>query len=209
MSRKSWILEELLMSFVFRRVLFWLGAVVPLGAAVLLSPSAAQASALELNPCNGAALTQPFAPWLDPGYYELAPGGDFELSSWTLAGGAQSLPGSETYAVTGTLGAWRLSLPAGASALSPTTCVDAAYPDLRMFITGSGSVAVNVVAGSVTIPAGVAVAAGRWQPTPVMLTQSALFGALSDGTANVQVQLVGLSGDPQVDDVFVDPWGVH
>jgi hypothetical protein len=39
-----------------------------------------------------------------------------------------------------------------------------------------------------------------------MLTSSAVLGALSGGTAQVSVNLTALAGDPQIDDVFVDPW---
>jgi hypothetical protein len=171
---------------------------------------------VNLNTCNLSALSQPFAPWLDFSNYELAPGGDFERSKspggdfassvWTLAGGAKLVAPSEPYAATGTLGSFSLSLPAGSSAQSPLTCVDAAYPSIRFFIAGKGSVAVNVVDGSSVIPAGVALAGGGWSPTPVMLTSSAVLGALSGGTAQVSLTFTGLSGDPEIDDVFIDPW---
>ena len=99
-----------------------------------------------------------------------------------------------------------MSLPAGSSAVSPATCVDASYPTTRFFIAGSGVVAVSVVDDGLAIPAGVAIAPGDWQPTPAMLTESPLLGLLSGGTARVSLELTGVLGDPQVDDVFVDPW---
>jgi hypothetical protein len=166
----------------------------------------ARASVINLNPCNGAALSQPFAPWIDPASYELAPGGDFEDSTWTRSAGAQLVPGSEPYAATGSLGSWSLELPAGSSAQSPTTCVDAAYPSVRFFIAGPGSVLVSVVTGGIAIPAGVAIAGPGWQPTPVMLTSAAMLAALSDGVAQVSLRIQALTGDPQIDDVYVDPW---
>jgi hypothetical protein len=185
-----------------------------LGAAAVLAPFVTDARAdvvdstslVNLNTCNSSALSQPFAPWLDSSNYELAPGGDFKSSTWTLAGGANLVAGSEPYAVTGNRGSSSLSLPAGSSAQSPITCVDAAYPTIRFFIGGTGSVAVNVVDGSSVIPAGVAAAGGQWSPTPVMLTSSAVLGALSGGTAQVSLTFTGLSGSPVIDDVFIDPW---
>jgi hypothetical protein len=33
-----------------------------------------------------------------------------------------------------------------------------------------------------------------------------LAGLLSGGTAQVSLELTGLTGSPQVDDVFIDPW---
>jgi hypothetical protein len=168
--------------------------------------TAARANVINLNPCNGAALSQPFAPWMDPAWYELAPGGDFEESTWTLSARARIVSGSEPYEATGSLGSSSLELPAGSSAQSPPTCVDAAYPSVRFFIAGTGSVLVSVVAGGIPIPAGVALAGWGWQPTPVMLTSAAVLAALSDGVAQVSLRIQALTGDPQIDDVFVDPW---
>jgi hypothetical protein len=175
-------------------------------AAIAMPVSAAQADIINLDACSIASLSQPFAPWLDPSSYELAPGGDFESAAWSLNGGAQRVPGSEPFAATGTLGSWSLSLPAGASAQSPATCVDAAYPTIRFFTSGTGLVAVSVVYRNITIPAGVALATGDWAPSLVALTDSALVAAASDGSAQVSIQLTGILGDVRVDDVFVDPW---
>jgi hypothetical protein len=177
-----------------------------LAAAVALPVSGAAADPINLAACNNAALSQAFAPWADPSSYELAPGGDFETAAWTLGGGAQLTSGSEPYAATGSLGDSSLLLPAGSSAESPVTCVDAAYPTVRFFMAGSGLVAVSIVDDGLAVPAGIAVAPGGWQPTPVMVTESPLLGVLSGGTAHVSLQLTALAGDPQIDDVFIDPW---
>jgi hypothetical protein len=85
-------------------------------------------------------------------------------------------------------------------------CVDAAYPSVRFLIAGTGSVAVTVVDGSQRIPTGVVAAAPTWLPTPVMLTNSAVLAAVSGGVAQVSLRITSLSGSPQVDDVFIDPW---
>ena len=191
-----------------RRVFGGLSTMFAIGVvgAVALPVSAAQAAVTGLGGCPQASVSQPFAPWGDSASYELVPGGDFETSSWSLHGGAQRVAGSEPYAATGTLGSWSLSLPAGGSAESPAICVDAAYPTARFFIAGSGIVEVSVVDDGLAIPAGVAIAPGGWQPTPVMLTESPLLGLLSGGSARVWLQVTALTGDPQVDDVFIDPW---
>ena len=177
-----------------------------LAAALALPVSAAAADPVNLSACNNAALSRAFTPWADPSSYELAPGGDFESAAWTLEDGAQLTAGSEPYAATGSLGDSSLLLPAGSSAESPLTCVDAAYPTVRFFMTGGGVVAVSVVDDGLAIPAGIAVATGDWQPTPVMMTESPLLGVLSGGTAQMSLQLTALAGDPQIDDVFIDPW---
>jgi hypothetical protein len=197
-----------------RRLIWTVSVVCILGAADLLAPSISVASVatggstppIGVNTCSLPPLSQPFAPWLDYAQYELAPGGDFESSTWNLAEGASPAPGSDPYAVTGSLGSSSLSLLAGSSAQSPVTCVDATHPSIRFFMAGTGSVEVSLVAGNSVVPAGVAVAGGQWAPTPVMLTTSAVLGASSGGTAEVSVAFTGLSGSPRVDDVFVDPW---
>lgn len=191
-----------------RRLLAGLSMASAVGAlaAVIVPVSSAQASVIDFSACNVSPLSQPFARWLDPASYELAPGGDFESAGWSLHGGATRVPGSEPFAATGALGSWSLSLPAGASAQSPATCVDAAYPTIRFFASGTGLLAVNVVYGGVTLPAGVAVVAGGWSPSPLMLTSSALVALTSDGSAQVSLRFTTVAGDVRVDDVFVDPW---
>jgi hypothetical protein len=161
---------------------------------------------VNLNPCNGNALSQAFLPWADPSWYELAPGGTFGDSSWALNGGAQIVPGGEPFGATGSPSTSSLSMPAGSTATSPQTCVDAAYPSIRFFIAGTGTVGVSVIYDGTVIPAGTATALGDWAPTPVEITGSALWGLLSGGSAQVSIQLTALSGNPQVDDVFIDPW---
>lgn len=196
------------MTFPLRRLRSSLAVMITLGAAgaVALSAPAAQADLINLDNCNGATLSTPFAPWADPSSYELAPGGDFESSDWSLTGRAAVVDGSEPFAATGTLGDSSLSLPAGSSAQSPPTCVDAAYPTIRFFASGSGAMAVGVRYDGVYLPAGVALVLGGWQPTPLMLTSSALPAAIAGGTTDVSLVLTTLTGNVRVDDVFIDPW---
>ncbi len=182
-----------------------IGALAVLGA-LIVPVSSAQADIIDLGACNLSPLSQPFAPWLDSSSYELAPGGDFESSSWTLSRGAALVRGSEPFAATGSLGSSSLSLPAGATAQSPPTCVDAAYPTVRFFTSGTGLVAVSVVYGDVTLPAGVTVAAGGWSPSLPAVTSSALMALASDGSAQVSLRFTTLLGNVRIDDVFVDPW---
>jgi hypothetical protein len=186
-------------------------------AGVLLgvcSAAPAQAALISTGACNEASLSQPFLRWGDASYYELVPGGDFEgsLSGWTLSGGAQPVAGSEPYGVTGSLGAYSLALPAGASAQSPFTCVDAGYPSFRFFARNdslASTVLVQVVyktlLGSVALPLGVVALSGQWQPTLPMLTGSVVTGLLSGGTAQASLRFTALTGSSEIDDVFVDP----
>ena len=104
-------------------------------------PLASAQAAASTATCPSAALSQPFAKWGDSNSYELIAGGSFEgsLSGWTLSGGAQKVAGSEPYGVTGTIGSFSLGLPAGASAQSPFTCVEAGYKTFRFFARNTGT----------------------------------------------------------------------
>ena len=177
-----------------------------LAAACALPASDARADLIPVTTCTASVIGQPFMPWGDVAFYELSPGGDFERATWTLDGGARRQSGSEPFAATGKLGNWSLTLPAGSSAQSPLTCVDAGYPTVRFFIAGTGSVAVSLVYGNIAIPSGIAVAGSHWFPTPVTVTAAAVAATASGGSAQVSVRLTGVSGNPQVDDVLIDPW---
>ena len=170
------------------------------------------ASAADANPsaagglCPVGSESQPFAAWGDSASYELAPGGDFESAGWALDGGAALVAGSEPFAATGSLGAQSVSLPAGASVTSPSMCLDASTPTLRFFTADGGSVRVAIQAGAVTVPIGVVTASSAWAPSPILLIGASLLGPLKGGTVPAHIVLSGLTGDPRVDDVFVDPW---
>jgi hypothetical protein len=197
-----------------------LAASVAVSAAALGSFAAAQAQAslVDFGACDSSALSQPFLPWGDTSPYKLVPGGDFEgpTTGWSLSGGAAVVPGSEPAGVTGTVGSRSLSLPAGSSAQSPTTCVDAAYPAFRFFARSDSPDAVLAVSavyqtllGQTTLPVGVVALSGSWAPTLPMLTASAVGGALLGGTAPLVLEFTELSGTSQIDDVFVDPHTMH
>jgi hypothetical protein len=183
-------------------------------AASLICGAPAQAALVSTSACNEAPLSQPFLRWGDTNDYELLTGGDFEgsLDGWSLSGGAQQVAGSEPFGATGSVGSYSLELPAGASAQSPFTCVNAAYPSFRFFAhndTLLATVLVQVVyqtpVGTVALPLGAAALSPSWQPTLPMLTGSVLTAALSGGTAQAALRFTAVGGTSQIDDVFVDP----
>jgi hypothetical protein len=182
--------------------------------ASLCCAAPAGAALVKTDTCNEAALSQPFARWGDDSSYELVPGGDFEgsLAGWSLSGGAERVAGSEPYGATGAVGSHSLQLPAGASAQSPFTCVDAAYPTFRFFARNDtllSTVLVQVVyqtpLGTLALPLGAVALSGSWQPTLPMLTGSVVLGLLSGGTAEAALRFTAVAGPSQIDDVFVDP----
>ena len=182
---------------------------------LLLVPAAsARAALVSGGACNGAALSQPFSQWGDASDYELVPQGDFEgsLSQWSLGGGAHQALGGEPYGVTGTVDEHALALPPGATAQSPYTCVNASYPTFRFFARNGGLLSTVLVQvlyktflGPVALPLGAVALSGHWQPTLPMLTGSVAGGLLSGGTAQVALRFTALTGESQIDDIFIDP----
>jgi hypothetical protein len=71
------------------------------------------------------------------------------------------------------------------------------------------SVVYKTLLGQTAIPVGVVSLGSNWMPTVPMLTGSAVPGLLSGGTAAVGLRFTQLTGSSQIDDVFVDPHGMH
>lgn len=186
-----------------------LGAVV---AGLTLGATAAgpaQAALITTAACDNSNLTQPFAGVGDQGSYKLVPGGSFEpgAPAWTLRGGAHTVAGS------GPTGGSSLYLPAGGSAQSPFTCVNAGYPTFRFYGRNKGLLSALLVQvvyqvpllGQVALPVGPFALSGSWQPSLPMLTASAVPGLVSGGTTQVALRFTELTGASQVANVYVDP----
>jgi hypothetical protein len=185
------------------------GLALAASSAVLPATAAAATTS-----CPANTLTQPFQKWSDSNYYALAPGGSFESgeAAWTLSGGAKVASGSETFAVTGKLGSSSLSLPQGAVAQSPFTCIEPNDRTLRMFAKSEGSeasVRVSVVyqtlLGNVAIPVGKASVNSSWAPTSAYHTGVLIGALLSEGSVHVALRVTAVTGASRVDDVFIDP----
>lgn len=178
-------------------------------------PAVSSAALIGTGACDDASLTQPFKAWLDSGQYKLVSGGSFEngASGWTLSGGASVVSGSEPFGATGSVGSHSLYLPAGASAESPATCVNAAYPTFRLFARNSALLSTLVVqvvyndpvVGRVALPVGAVALGKNWQPSLPMLTASAVQGVLENGVAQVSLRFTAALGGSSIDDVYVDP----
>jgi hypothetical protein len=196
-----------------------LGLIGALAMVVLPAASANATALINTDACDNAALTQPFAAFGDSNVYKLVPGGDFEgsLAGWTLSHGAARVAGSEPSGATGVVGTSSLYLPAGATAQSPYTCVDAAYPMFRLFGRNNGllsTVAVSIVykeplLGATAVPVGTILLSGRWAPSAKMFTLSAVQGVvnglLTGQTPQVALRFTALTGSSQIDDAFIDP----
>ncbi|HTA06007.1 MAG TPA: hypothetical protein VK774_06565 [Solirubrobacteraceae bacterium] len=175
-------------------------------------PAVSSAALISTSACDEASLTQPFKLWLDSSQYKLVPGGSFEegASGWTFSHGATVVSGNQSFNADGS---HSLYLPAGSSAESPPTCVNAAYPTFRLFARNSSllsTVVVQVVyddpiVGRVVLPVGVVALSKNWQPSLPMLTASAVQGVLKNGVAQVSLRFTAAVGSSSIDDVYVDP----
>jgi hypothetical protein len=202
-----------------RRRLALKGLVGALALICIPAASAHAAGLVNADPCDNATLTQPFLHWGDSNSYKLVPGGNFEgsMTGWKLTGGAAVHSGSETFNATGSAGHSSLYLPAGASAQSPYTCVDFAYPTFRFFAKNNtllSTVLVSIVykeplLGAVTLPVGPVALSPSWGPSLPMLTasevQTVVNGLVGAGTPQVALKFTALTGSSEIDDVFVDP----
>jgi hypothetical protein len=98
-------------------------------SAEVVAPSWTAASA---ESCTDPDVAPVLSAFKDNGLYATAPGGAFEdgPAGWQLDGGAAVTPADDGLGVLGT-SAGALTLPVGATATSPTFCVDERYPFFR------------------------------------------------------------------------------
>jgi hypothetical protein len=193
-------------------------SVLALGLSITASSVDAGASPAT---CGARDVSQPFAPWHDLGHYFLMPGGDLESTAgWTLGGGARLVSGNESFNVHGAGNAKSLELPAGSWARTASVCADSDEPTMRFFVRNKGSVLSTLAVEArirttllgltteTTLPLGVVLGTAQtWQPSlPVLFKLS--LNQLLGGTTTIDFRFmpVGLGGDWQIDDLYVDPF---
>jgi hypothetical protein len=186
-----------------------------LGVAAAAPAAKADILGLPGTGCPDQQLAQPFAPFGDDASYVPVPGGNFEPDAqpWSMAGGAQLVGDNEPWGS----GQQALSLPAGASATSPATCVSLVSPTLRFFARSTGSsllssLQVNVLfrtpLGTIaSLPVGTVLPSDSWKPTlPYVFVVNAL-APLGSSYHVVAFQVIAQgSATWEIDDVYVDPW---
>lgn len=173
--------------------------------------------------CDAQPLSTPFTPWLDYASYTPLRGADFESSAagWSLSGGSAVGGGNESFNVAGP-GSSSLAIPSGGSATSPAICVGIEHPTLRFFakrnsggLLGLSTMRVDVLfettVGLVSsLPIGVVLPSGTWQPTLPMTVIASLLPLLPGQYTPVQFRFTPLlGGNWSIDDVYVDPYGRH
>jgi hypothetical protein len=183
-------------------------------AVAVLASFAATAQA-----CDYRGAEQVFRPWGDAHSYVLAPDGGFEAggAGWTLAGGAATVAGNESFYLNDAADQRALSLPAGSSAVSPSICMSLDTPTFRLLArnTGDPSAGLRVEAtykllGLVRTKTVSTVKAGpEWAPSQQMstvLTLSTIVGVLIPSAIQIKITPVGSGGQWQVDDLYIDPF---
>ena len=162
--------------------------------------------------------SQPFAP-ADMNYYTLLAGGSFESGTvpWALSGGAKVVSGNETQYLHSRQDSRSLYLPAGGSAVTPTTCFALGDWHARFMLknvgASSGAVHVQVIVpsllgGLLTVLDGGTVQAGStWTPSPrVQLLLSNVTSLIGTKAVAFRFTAEGRGAAYQLDDVYLDPW---
>jgi hypothetical protein len=196
-------------------------ALVAAGAAAVALAAPAQAGVL-VSAAKDCADDGPsarvFRPWLDLAQYVPAPGGHAESAAgWTLTGGARVVPGNEPWQVGGKSHGNSLLLPAGSSATTDVMCVGLQHPTMRFFSKRNSGSLLNPLIVEVqfealggllrSLPIGVVLAGGRWQPTLPSLVVANLLPLLPNARTPVRFKFTPAGrADWQIDDVYVDPW---
>jgi hypothetical protein len=187
---------------------------VVIAALVALCAPAAMAggSLLGLNNDCGSS-SQPFAQFGDYRNYTFGSNGGLENGStgWTL-GGADIVSGNESFYVHSASDRHSLSLSPGDSALSPKLCMGTTSTVTRFFVRSDngGRVRVQVVLRNLLgqvlgiLQVSDVTAGSSWSPGPAVLNLDSLLGLV--GVSSIQLKFTQLSGNVQVDDIYVDPW---
>jgi hypothetical protein len=165
------------------------------------------------------ATSQPFKQFGDFNSYFPVPNNGLENGStgWTLGYGASVGYGNEPWYVAGP-GSRSLVLKAGGSAYSPASCINLLNPHVRAFAKSNGAnsgLRVQVIFyGLLGNTLGILNVAEQdqgsfadWKPTGDIPSLLAL--PLTTVYFRVKFTSLASSGTWQVDDLFVDPWGMR
>ena len=179
---------------------------------VALAVLAPGASAEDGTGCPEREFAPVFGAFEDLGLYTLAPGGNFEdgAGGWTLDARATVVPESSTILLGPSLGAASLELAPGASATTPTICVESGFRSFRLAARSSGEEP-GELDTDVVYDADDAKYAGRewpgaaWGVTRRLSLAQGRFLARGDGAGTVRIRFTAAGGPVRIDDVYVDP----
>lgn len=193
-----------------------------LSVALAVAALALLAFAGSAQACSSAGAKQAFGSWGDQRNYVLAPDGGFESGAqgWSLADGARTVAGNESYYLNSAGDDTALSLPAGSSAGSPPVCMAIDTPVFRMMARNTGDrtsqlrvTATYKLLGLLrTRTVGTVTAGSAWAPTQpqsTVLTLSTIVGTLIPSAIEIRITPLDSKGNWQIDDLYVDPFARH
>jgi hypothetical protein len=190
---------------------------------ILLTLAAAAAVAVVAAPAGNAALAcsgtvQPFSQFGDQNSYFAFPNNGFEsgTTGWKLSGASVG-SGNEPWYVNGS-GNSSLTIGPGGSASTPKVCAALNAPHWRLFAHSNGangSLTAQVifygllgnVTGILNFTSFNASGYTSWEPSSFVPSTLAL--PLLTYSAQLRLTSTATSGTWQVDDVYVDPWGMR
>ena len=187
-------------------------------AMALLAPAGTANAGLlsqSAGTCPSYPLSQPFAKWLDPMRYTLAPGGSFESSAGlTFTGGAKIVSGNEPNLLNSRTDKNSVLIPRGGTVTTGPICVGLDKPTVRFFAKRPNFALLPLLTveglfttksgGTGSLPlVGVPLAGNSWSVQLPFITTGALL-ELGD-TTMMRFRIRAVSGDWQVDDLYVDP----
>jgi len=180
------------------------------GALVALAAPATAGAALTTTATCGTG-SAVFSRWNDLSSYKLATNGGLEAGGlgWTFTGAAAVVPGGDPFALGGTVSTKALSLPAGSSATTPSSCIAQGMPTFRLLARNQGAATsklrLEVLYGPTKARLMTAdlTAGSVWAPTRQLSLAAGLFGT----TTVVQFRFTPLdsAGRWQIDSVYIDP----
>ena len=188
-------------------------------AMALLAPAGTANAGLlsqSAGKCPDYPLGKPFAKWLDPMSYTLAPGGSFESSAGlSFTGGAKIVSGNEPHQLNSKSDSRSVLIPRGGTVTTGPICVGLDKPTVRFFakrpnfallplMTVEGVFTTKAGTTAALPMVGVPLAGNQWSLQLPFLTTGAVL-ELGD-TTMMRFRIRAVSGDWQVDDLFVDPW---
>jgi hypothetical protein len=187
-------------------------------AMALLAPAGTANAGLlsqSAGPCPSYPMSKAFSKWLDPMNYTLAPGGAFESSAGlTFTGGAKIVSGNETAYVHGPSDKNSVLIPRGGTVTTGPICVGLDKPTVRFFakrpnfallplMTVEGVFTTKAGTTAALPMVGVPLAGNSWSLQLPFITTGAVL-ELGD-TTMMRFRIRAVTGDWQVDDLYVDP----
>jgi hypothetical protein len=188
-------------------------AVAALTAAVPSALAAPKATPDAAAACAARPFTTIFSAFGDNALYTLAPDGGLESggAGWLLAAGASVAGESSSIRLDGKVGARSLELPSGASATTPSICVERGYPSFRFvarsLAAGRASLRVDVLYGAdrTVKSAGTMTPGAGWGVSPSMKLVEGQYKVKAGESGTVRFRFTASGGTVRVDDVYVDP----